>query len=538
MTTRRQLLLRSAAAGAATVLAPQEAWAAKHRRRRPTRGLLRGGHFRQGVLSGDPSPDGPTLLTVLDGSGSGKVRLEVARDSGFRHVVATKDILTTPELGHSVKARVGGLEPHRRYWYRFETRDRHSPVGRFQTTLPPDSHETVRFAFFSCADYTHGYYNAYELLAHEDLDFVVCLGDYVYAESYFSRTTGGVRDDPIGEPNPYNAAFLREAGTLHEYRAKYALYRRDASLRRMHATFPMVAVWDDHELQNNYAGAARDGGVRLRDYYSRARRGAAYRAFFESMPVFPRGASRIYRSARHGRTVELVMLDERQYRDNQPCGDAIASACPTWNRPRSLLGRRQLEFLKQRLAASKAAWKVVGGQSMAMPLEVGDDDYYHFDAWQGYPQEREELLQHLAATGTKDVVFITGDIHTFFAGDVRTAMGTGTPVGVEFAGGSISSPTFGETRLAVPGGHVLAGNDAAPSMTAGAGPGLLAMNPWIDQVDLDHHGYGIVAASRSSFEVMLKRLYTIKQRNLGTLPATGFTWKLARGQTSIKGTAV
>src|SRR4051794_30688394 len=98
MTTRRQILLRSGAAAAATLLAPQEALAAK--RRRPARGLLRGGHFRQGVLSGDPSPDGATLLTVVDGTGAtGRVRLEVARDRGFRHVVATKDILTTPELG-------------------------------------------------------------------------------------------------------------------------------------------------------------------------------------------------------------------------------------------------------------------------------------------------------------------------------------------------------------------------------------------------------------------------------------------------------
>src|SRR5918999_139389 len=196
MDTRRQFLARSGAVAAVAVLAPQEALAAKRKQRRP-KDMLRGGRFAQGVLSGDPSPDGITLLTIVDEVG-GRARLEVARDPDFRRVVARRDILTTPAVNHSVKARVTGLKPHKRYWYRFETRDRHSAVGRFQTALPPDSRETVRFGFFSCAKYTDGFYNAYAALAGEDLDFVISLGDYVYAE--VTDAVGGgraVRDDPI-----------------------------------------------------------------------------------------------------------------------------------------------------------------------------------------------------------------------------------------------------------------------------------------------------------------------------------------------------
>ena len=539
MTTRRQFLARSGAAAATAVLSPQDALAATRRERRPAN-LLRGGRFRQGVLSGDPAPDAITLLTMVEGAGgAGRVRLEIARDPDFRRVVGRRDILTTGAVGHSVKARVTGLRPHQRYWYRFETRNRHSPVGRCQTALPPDSNATVRFGFFSCADFTHGYYNAYELLAREDLDFVVSLGDYIYAET--SRTVAdgrAVRDDTIGKPNPHYGSILREAGTLPEYRAKYALYRSDPALRRLHAAFPMVAIWDDHEVQNNYANGAPDGGLTLRSDYSRARRDASYEAFFESMPVFPRGRSRIYRTQRHGRAVELLMLDERQYRDDQPCGDRIAHPCRSWDRPRKLLGGRQLAFLEGNLSASPAAWKVIGGQSLMMPNRVHDGQYARFDSWQGYPQEREHLLQHIAQSGVRDVVFLSGDVHTFVAGDVRTGMGAGPSVATEFAAGSVSSATVGEVNYRMPDKQLILGNDAQPATPPEVMAHYRGLNPWFDALDLDRHGYGLVSASPSAFDVTLKRLYTIKERgNYGTLPTTGFRWRLRRGQSSIAGTA-
>src|SRR5919204_631530 len=116
-------------------------------------------------------------------------------------MLSRRQFLIRGARNHSVKARVGHLAPHERYYYRFETRDHHSPVGRFQTALPPDSRQPVKFAFFSCADYTHGFYNGYELMAREDVDFVVCLGDYIYAEAYHTRADGtAVRDARPGRP--------------------------------------------------------------------------------------------------------------------------------------------------------------------------------------------------------------------------------------------------------------------------------------------------------------------------------------------------
>jgi alkaline phosphatase D len=537
MLSRRQFIARSGTAGAALVIAPQTALEALAAPRGSAARLLRGGRFRQGVLSGDPTPRGITLLTIVDGvSGSGSVRLEVARDRDFRNVIARKTIATSGGRGHSVKARLGGLQPDERYYYRFETQDKHSPVGRFQTALPADSNRPVRFAFFSCGEYTHGYFNAYEVMARDDVDFVVCLGDYIYGEAYHSVSGGtGVRNDKIGKANPQNPGIVSEALTLDNYREKYALYRSDKALRDLHAAFPMVAIWDDHEVQDNYAGGAPGGGLDASKRWSAARRRAAYKAYFEAMPYFAQGDSRVYRSERHGRNVDLIMLDQRQYRADQPCNDAVSPPCADWNQPRPFLGERQMDWLKNRLSSSKARWKVIGSQTMMMPAKVTGGSFYQFDSWQGYPQEREELLAHIKDRGIDDVVFITGDIHLFIAGDVRTNMGDGESVAVEFVGGSITSTNFGEMNINAGGGVIIPGNDQNPNTPPGIIDALRGFNPWVDQADFDHHGYALVEASRNGFECTLKRLETIKRRSRKQLTANGFRYRLEPGQKSIKG---
>ena len=233
MQSRRQFLLRAGAASAA-ILAPQAVRLAPAGAAKP-RPVLGSGKFAEGVASGDPGAHAMTLWTRVGGvEQRGGVRLEVARDKGFRHVVAHEKITTGPELAGSVKARVTGLDPYEEYFYRFETKRTESAVGRFRTAPPADSRQPLTFAFFSCQDYTHGFYNAHDVMAREDLDFVVCLGDYIYAETYHTLAGGtAVRDDPIGRPG-YSAEVTRMAVTLEDYRAKYGLYRRDASLRKLH----------------------------------------------------------------------------------------------------------------------------------------------------------------------------------------------------------------------------------------------------------------------------------------------------------------
>jgi len=295
----------------------------------------------------------------------------------------------------------------------------------------------------------------------------------------------------------------------------------------------MVATWDDHEVQNNYAGSEPDGGLEASLRYSQRRRHAAYRAFFEHMPFVPGAGNRIYRRLRFGRTVDLLMMDQRQYRDDQPCGDAVVPACAEYLAPRDFLGRRQMEWVKRRIAASPAAWKVMGNELTMMPTKVLGDAYFEFDSWQGYPGEREELLDFLRARAIKDVVFVTGDIHTFIAGDVRTQLGAGQSVAVEFVGGSISSWGLGEKGFEGGGGVTIEGNDQNPSTSPALIDALRGINPWVDAADFDHHGYGRVTATQDELRCDLVRLQTVKRRTRAELAP--LTYRVARGQTSVKG---
>ena len=315
---RRRFVAGGGSLAAAAIFAPGALAEQLAGRRVPT---LRGGSFSEGVISGDPTPRGITLWTRLhDVAGRGTVELEVARDRAFRLVVDRRVVPTSGDIGHSVKARVAGLRPYEQYYYRFATRDENSPVGRFRTALPPDSRQPVRFAFFSCQDFTFGYYNALEAMAREDVDFVINLGDYIYAEAYHSRgsSSGGVRTDPIGLAEsldrvpPQVRALPQRPGPAQDARG----------------------VPDDHDLgRPRGPGQLRrrrgDRGGLPATRFTGARQRAGYRAFFESMPTYPtRAAHGIYHATRFGRNVDLLCLDERQYRDDQPCGDpALGPEC-------------------------------------------------------------------------------------------------------------------------------------------------------------------------------------------------------------------
>jgi alkaline phosphatase D len=250
-TTRRRFIASGAAAGAAIWL-PEAALVADARSRRKVP-LAPDGGFSTGVMSGDPGPRSITLWTRLDGADARqeRLRLEVATDEGFGNVVLRREVPAVHTADHTAKIRVGGLQPDTRYWFRFSTKTTHSEVGRTQTAPPADSQRPIRIGYFSCQDFSSGYYGVYRQLLALDPDFVICGGDYIYDRIYSDSGYGGVREDKAGSGPDSVARKLRE------YRAKYRLYRTDPDLHELHRLVPLVAQWDDHEVVDNYVGTLK-----------------------------------------------------------------------------------------------------------------------------------------------------------------------------------------------------------------------------------------------------------------------------------------
>ena len=511
MQTRRQFVRAAGTAGAGLSVAPQTLAVAA---RKPA--LIRGGAFDQGVLSGDPTPSSIVLWThVGDTERSGGVRVEVATDKAFRHVVATDVVRTTANVDHAVKARVKGLKTGERYYYRFATATKDSPVGRFQTAVPADSNEPVRFAVISCQEYTIGYFNAHALLAREDVDFVINTGDYIYGDIAWPKGIG-VRQDPV-----------IQALTLDDFRHKYAIVRSDKNLQKVHANFAFINACDDHEVRNNYAGGDPRGGSESSDALDPARKLAAWRAWFEVMPTYSYGGRRrLYHKASFGRTMDLFVLDERQYRSAQPCGPGPFPDCPDVSGDVTILGAAQRTFLSGGLGASKARWKVIANELPIMRRRQADGDLPDTDAWQGYLRDREAILA--AAKKAGDVVFVTGDAHEFYAGDVKN--NAGETCAAEIVGSSITAAN--DFELDVIGGKHEFGPDLAHvSEGAQHRAQRLANNPEWKALDADHHGYMVCEVTSKQFKATWKKVATIRAVSTATAPSQTFT--VAKGRAGL-----
>lgn len=480
---RRELLIAGAAAG--LVLAtPLNHAALARKRKAPFAGHAA---FAHGISSGMPASTGATLWTrVSELERRSRLTLEIAKDRGFRKVVKTREVVADPRGDYTIHHRVKGLEPGRQYFYRFESKDAESPVGRFRTLPPANSKEPVRIAFFSCQNYTKGFYTPHAALAAEpDVDLVICLGDYIY--EYGSKDPLPGREDLTGINGD------GDVQTLEEYRQKYRLYQSDLNLQAMQAAHPVVSIWDDHEIEDNYTAygnspAQPDPSMDNRNTPRRVsfaeRRANGYRAFFESMPRFRPKKDRdgIYGSLRLGGMAELFLTDQRRFRDPMPCNDQILTPCAEYDQARTMLGPGQKEWMKRALPASDARWKLWGSQLMMMGLELPKGAPLNPDQWDGYKLERKEILDHFRANGVNNLAVLSGDIHTFFAGDLTTTgNSTGEPVGVELVGGSISST----------------GIDADLDIPSATLEKLVEPNsPHITYANFDRRGYGVVTLSR------------------------------------------
>ncbi|KAA1192015.1 alkaline phosphatase [Pseudohalioglobus sediminis] len=445
--------------------------------------------FRHGVASGDPLGDSVILWTRLTPERPGVVGVgwEVALDESFTEVVVSGSGTTTAEVDYTVKVDVQGLSADTHYYYRFSSGDKVSPVGRARTA-PTGAVVAASFAVVSCSNYPAGYFHAYREIANRDYAAVLHLGDYIYeypADGYASDDAQAL--GRVSEP-------ANELLTLADYRRRYAQYRSDADLQACHAAHPFIVVWDDHEVANNtWKGGAENHQPETEgDFFQR--RTEAIQAWYEWLPVRPPASEReiTYRRFDYGDLLDLIMLDTRvigrdlqlEFADfvNGELIDVDTLRAAVADPGRSLLGEAQLNWLRQSLTDSTARWQVLGQQvlmtrlvmpePLVRPLSgIGDGGLgeatsallaalaakatppenrspeqqalldsaipLNLDAWDGYDFEREDILAHAHQLQSRLVV-LAGDSHNSWASQLTLA--DGTPVGVEFAGASVTSP--------------------------------------------------------------------------------------------------
>jgi len=384
--------------------------------------------FTLGVASGMPRPTSVVLWTRLaprpHERGGGlpdapiELRWELAADERFAAPLRSGSFVAQPDRAHSVHVEVEGLASATSYFYRFSAGDALSPIGRTRTAPAEDAPVArLRFALASCQHYEQGWYAGQREIAARDLDFVLFVGDYIYESS-----------NPRYRLRPHEGPVPT---TLDGYRARHATYKLDADLRAAHAAHPWLLTWDDHEVENDYAGvhsrSELDPATFLR------RRAAAYQAYFEHLPVAPAmapqgPAMRIHDRYTWGRLAELWTLDARQYRDVQACGDGasaggrVVAPCAELDDPRrTVFGPEQERWLGAGLAASRAQWKLLAQGSQLSPgvAETPFGRRIHSDGWDGYPIARERLLRSLAESGQRDLLCLGGDVHRHVAANVR-----------------------------------------------------------------------------------------------------------------------
>ena len=468
--------------------------------------------FAHGVASGDPQRDRVILwtrVTPVDPTETLRVRWTVASDPGMKQVRQTGRFVTDQRRDFTVKVDAAGLDPGLTYYYQFEARGVKSPVGRTRT-LPVGRVDRLRLAFASCANYPHGYFNAYARIAErDDLDFVLHLGDYLYEYKL------GVYSDPE-LAGKRDVVPTHEIVALNDYRQRYGLYRSDPDLQEVHRQHPFITVWDDHEIANN---SWRDGAENHNPDQGegdwRTRRRSAVQAFNEYMPIRVSSPTddKIYQGFRFGDLADILMLDTRLHgRDKEADRTAGESEIASTNAQvadakRTLLGFDQEAWLARELRRSKdrkQPWRVLGQQvMMAHNSRTQGRTIRNPDQWDGYAPSRERLFDVLRERDIRNNVVLTGDIHSSWANDLSSnpwaASATADEarvVGVEFIGPAISSPGLRSEAQAV--------TDRER---------VLSTSPHIKYVELHRRGYGVLDVTRDRAQCEWYHLPTVSVRD-------------------------
>jgi alkaline phosphatase D len=462
-------------------------------------GYLRDFPFQLGVAAGDPASDGFVIWTRLAPEplalhgGMPRVNVavdwEVSPDSSFRTIVAKGTELARPELGHSVHVELTGLKPNQQYYYRFTAAGERSLTGRARTLPPVGARmDSLKFGVAGCQHYEAGYFGAYRHLAKEDLAFVYHYGDFIYEYSSDYTYVDGLPSRPVRK-HAY-----RSLTDVNEYRLAYSQQLSDIDLQAARSRHAFLSSMDDHEIVNNWVSDIHNWKMGLPGDDPEAapseafmlKKQAAMQAWYENMPVrralLPRaGMVALHREVRYGDLLSMQLLDTRQYRDDQPCGDGFKPACPdVFAKQAQVLGAAQEKWVAERMQQGGSVWNSLAQQITMMSLDrrrntEEPNKVLNIDSWAGYEAPRERMLARMA--GLDNCVVLTGDEHQNFCGDLVLK---DKVVGAEFVATSISSGGDGSDKRA--------GTDQ-----------WLALNPEVKFAN-DQRGYVICDVNRDAWQ--------------------------------------
>jgi alkaline phosphatase D len=517
MTRREALRALGVGAGAATLLSACVPTPGAEPPTPPP-GVADPAPFPDGVMAGDPAPTAGTIWTRVEPPPDGSevaVLWTVAEDPAFTSLRAAGTAVAGAATGHALTVAVGGLEPDRWYHYRFEAADASgaqsaSRTGRLRTApAPGSSPERLRFAFASCQQINDSWFVAHAAAAAEaDLDFFMHLGDYVYVSDTGTQS-------------------------LQDYRDVYRRWRRQPLLRDLHAALPCVAMWDDGEFYN---GVDRFGPPQ--------RLANATRAWFENFPLVDPGDGRAYRRFAWGDLADVSMIDVRSYRD--PEIPELVHVTPGGrDEPgRTTLGPAQYEWFTQGLAASAAAWRIVGNPYNINPWRLVNLEFLRAfrpdltpnagvyapnEAWDDYMSERRDLLQFLVDRGVTDTVFASGHTHVALAAELRADFDrTSTPVAAfDFCTGSLTADP--DPREAFLGDLP---RDVAEEVLRAAERFVLGQNrPYLRHMNLVDQGYTVVEVTPEATTVTIRNIDT---RFPDARPVDGARFRVRRGASRIE----
>ncbi|MBN2972705.1 alkaline phosphatase D family protein [Roseomonas aeriglobus] len=460
--------------------------------------------FTLGVASGDPDATGFVIWTrlapepmAIDGGmfpAPVTVTWEVAADPDFRRVAQSGVAIAHPELAHSVHVEVAGLAPGRPYWYRFTCGGRRSGVGRSATLTAPGARlDRLRFAVAGCQHYEEGFYTVWRRIAEEPIDFVFHYGDYIYEggdRGPQPRRIGGRVVTPI------RRHVGEEIQSIVDYRRRYAQYKADRDLQAAHAAAPWFVSFDDHEIDNNWAGDHDQDGTPPALFMMR--RAMAMQAYYEHMPLRLRslpsgGHMQMFRDARFGDLMRGFFLDTRQYRSDQAQGDGdLVQGPDVFSPQRTMLGDRQEAWLFDGLASSDTRWNLIAQQVRLMSMHYikpGEaQPVASMDQWTGYMHSQRRLLTHIADRCPGNVMTVSGDAHRHYTGDL--ILDDGRIASSEFLATSVTSGADG-----------VGDDDDFTKRVRAETPAIKAMT--------DRRGYVLCDVTRDQFRGDLKIVDTV-----------------------------